>query len=222
LAQDGAGAMSMTDEEKARLNELLLDIDEFDQREAKANGNTSQHQQTVVVEYNPFVVNVVQGDGFTPDVGDLERLKQIESELEKKTYSRLSSSSRVSALSSSQLFSKQSINSNVIEPEAYYGLSHSANEIKQISLNDEFDENEFGDRFIREARISREQEARLKMIESQLERIKQVSTNSIHSETNSEMDSDNVLRFFEAFFFPNNFDYSLLCCKGNTFGSFFA
>jgi hypothetical protein len=196
LAQDGAGVMSMTEEEKARLNELLLDIDEFDQREAKANGGTSQ-QQTVVVEYNPFVVNVAQGDGFTPEVGDLERLKQIESELEKKTYSRLSSSSRVSGLSSVQLFSKHSINSgsNVVEPDVYYGLSHSANEIKQISLNDEFDENEFGDKFIREARVSREQEVRLKMIESQLERIKQVSSNSIHSETNSELDSDNVFLF---------------------------
>jgi len=170
LAQDGAGVMSMTEEEKARLNELLLDIDEFDQREAKTNGDISQ-QQTLVVEYNPFVVSVSQGDGFTPEVGVLERLKQIESELEKKTYSRLSSSSRVSGFSSLHLFPKQSINfgSNVVEPDAYYGLAHSANEIKQISLNDEFDENELGDKFIREARISREQEARLKMIESQLE-----------------------------------------------------
>jgi hypothetical protein len=195
LAQDGAGVMSMTEEEKARLNELLLDIDEFEQRETKTNGNNSQ-QQTVVVEYNPFVVNVAQGDGFTPEVGDMERLKQIESELEKKTCSRLSSSSRVSALSSAQMFShKYSVNSNVIEADVYSALTHSANEIKQISLNDEFDENEFGDRFIREARITREQEARLKMIESQLERIKQVSSNSIHSETNSELDSDNVIFF---------------------------
>lgn len=45
-------------------------------------------------------------------------------------------------------------------------------ESRQIRLNDEFDENEFGDKFIREARITREQENRLKYIDSQLEKFK--------------------------------------------------
>ena len=48
-------------------------------------------------------------------------------------------------------------------------------ESKQIKLNDEFDENEFGDKFIREARISREQEAKLKYLDSQLEKIKAIN-----------------------------------------------
>ena len=39
---------------------------------------------------------------------------------------------------------------------------------------DEFDENEFGDKFIREARLTREQETRLKAIESQLEKLKSI------------------------------------------------
>jgi hypothetical protein len=51
-------------------------------------------------------------------------------------------------------------------------------ESKQIKLNDDFDENEFGDRFIREARISREQEARLKFIDSQLEIMKTAASNN--------------------------------------------
>ena len=44
----------------------------------------------------------------------------------------------------------------------------------QVKLNDEFDENEFGDKFIREARLTREQETRLKAIESQLEKLKSI------------------------------------------------
>jgi hypothetical protein len=40
-----------------------------------------------------------------------------------------------------------------------------------IKLNDDFDENEFGDKFIREARISREHEIRLRYIDSHLEKL---------------------------------------------------
>jgi hypothetical protein len=42
-------------------------------------------------------------------------------------------------------------------------------------LNDDFDENEFGDKFIREARISREQQSRLKSIDVQLETMRSSS-----------------------------------------------
>lgn len=40
---------------------------------------------------------------------------------------------------------------------------------KKIKLNDDFDENDFGDKFIREARVSREQQNRLKYIDTQLD-----------------------------------------------------
>lgn len=44
-------------------------------------------------------------------------------------------------------------------------------DLVQIKLNDEFDEDEFGDRFIREARMHREEEQRLRYIDSRLKEI---------------------------------------------------
>ena len=55
-----------------------------------------------------------------------------------------------------------------------------------MRLNDEFDENSFGDKFIREARVSREQEARLKYIDSQLDVYR---TPSCEQEPNSNLNS---------------------------------
>ena len=48
-------------------------------------------------------------------------------------------------------------------------------DLKKIKLNDNFDENEFGDKFIREARVSREQQNRLKYIDTQLDTMRSAS-----------------------------------------------
>jgi hypothetical protein len=51
-------------------------------------------------------------------------------------------------------------------------------EYKKIKLNDEFDENTFGDKFIRETRISREEQQRLKLIDQQLEELRTPSSSN--------------------------------------------
>lgn len=69
-------------------------------------------------------------------------------------------------------------------------------ETKQIKLDDEFDENDFGDKFIREARLSREQELKLKLIDSQLERLKMTSSRgdcSDPSRSSSTRDSESTV-----------------------------
>jgi hypothetical protein len=194
----------MTEEEKQRLNELLLDIEQFDTN-LKSNKrilNTINEQSQIedesnsgvnnLVEYNPFLVSLAQGDGFTPDKTDLERLKEIDSRLEKR-ISRLNSGattltvnpslngdiSRMEGFSSSLnklSSSKHSTVQHNVDADSYYGLLQA--ETKQIKLNDDFDENEFGDKFIREARLTREQEIRLKHIDMQLEKLKNGGTSN--------------------------------------------
>ena len=61
-------------------------------------------------------------------------------------------------------------------------------ERKQIKLSDEFDENQFGDKFIREARITREHELKLNQIDAQLERIKALRNQSSESSVNQFSD----------------------------------
>ena len=48
----------------------------------------------------------------------------------------------------------------------------------KIKLNDDFNEDEFGDRFIREARMQREEEIRLKLIDQKLQEIAEQKTRS--------------------------------------------
>ncbi|RNA22814.1 fibrous sheath-interacting 1, partial [Brachionus plicatilis] len=164
LAQDTGGVLAMTEEEKQRLNEILLDMDSVDAK----NSNVSQLNQenVMIVEYNPRLVVLSDGDGFKPNQDELEKLKRINTALEKRNYSR-STISRVSGISQSQF------SSYTVDQDAYHGLL--GPESKQIKLNDDFDENEFGDKFIREARISREQEVRLKYLDAQLEKIKTIN-----------------------------------------------
>ena len=184
----------MTDEEKQRLNELMLDMEQFDTNSnAKMLANSNEEgndENNNLVEYNPFSVSLAQGDGFTPDKNDYERLKEIDTRLERRlsrinscTNGSISDASRSGAYSS--LTKKLSTNYNV-EPDFYFGLLQT--ESRQIKLNDEFDENEFGDKFIREARIPREQELKLKYIDSQLERLKNGSQAS-NSQAGSEFES---------------------------------
>ncbi len=122
-----------------------------------------------VVEYNPFAVSLAPGDGFTLDKSDEERMREINSRLERR-LSRLASDHSGSVGSSSRLgaastFTKRSgthsTACNNIEPEAYYAIGHA--QPQKIKLDDDFDENDFGDKFIREARLSREHEQKLKV-----------------------------------------------------------
>lgn len=170
LAQDAGGVLAMTDEEKQRLNELLLDMDNFDNDKTRSNlAQPEGESATFIVEYNPNAISLAQGDGFTPNKDEMEKLKRINTALEKRNYSRLTTS-RISRMSG-QLF--QNSNPHVIESDLYENLL--GTESKQIKLNDEFDENEFGDKFIREARLTREQENRLKFVDAQLEKLKAIN-----------------------------------------------
>lgn len=61
--------------------------------------------------------------------------------------------------------------------------------MKQIKLNDDFDENELGDKFIREARVNREQEIRLKQIDTQLKMLKAAHVSDGQSDNQSSTSS---------------------------------
>lgn len=187
LAQDSNGPLAMTEDEKLRLNELLIDTDNIDTKSDAIENNQNQ-EISELIEYNPFAVAVVPGDGFTPNKQEGARLHEINSSLEKR-LSRINSCINGSIGNSSRLgtisvMTKKSIAStNINDTESYYGLLKM--EPKQIKLNDEFDENDFGDKFIREARVSREQEIKLKQIETQLERLK---NNESQASNKSEID----------------------------------
>ena len=144
------------------------------------------------------LIDDFKGQGFTPDEAELERLRHIETSLSKRTASRMTTSNgRISGgfTDSVQKFSSigsSNTNNHIIESEFYRGLD---TEKKQIKLNDEFDENEFGDKFIREARITREKELRLKFIDQQLEKIRNnnvTESNPSQSDKMSDFNSETV------------------------------
>lgn len=76
--------------------------------------------------------------------------------------------------------------------------------VRQIKLNDDFDENEFGDKFIREARITREQEIRLKYIDSNLQKMSSLSHarfgTSKASDSNYDFDQNEINVIYFNFF----------------------
>ncbi len=117
----------MTDEEKQRLNELLIDLEEFDTNKQKVClSEGGEENPTLIVEYNPFTVSLMQGDGFTPDKIDSERLREIDTRLEKRNFSRLTSFGndiKSSAHSSFSKISKSAISSHNVDAESYYGLT---------------------------------------------------------------------------------------------------
>ncbi len=167
----------MTDIERQRLDELLLDIDKFDANHKSIQPDAiDPDTNTHIVEYNPFSVCLAPGDGFTPDEAEAAKLREIDTRLERR-MSRLNSGAYGSVASSSRLSTttkKSNSTQHTVDADVYLNLlqATTGNEGRQIRLNDDFDENEFGDRFIREARVSREQEIKLRQIEQQLERIK--------------------------------------------------
>ena len=63
----------MTEEEKQRLNELMLDMEEHDANNKNNKSNNlaihegNEENPTYLVEYNPYSVSLAEGDGFTPD-----------------------------------------------------------------------------------------------------------------------------------------------------------
>lgn len=109
----------MTDDEKQRLNELLLDMDNYDSDKQRSllNQIPESDNSTFLIEYNPSAVSLAQGDGFTPNKDELDKLKRINTALEKRNYSRLTTS-RVSSFSTHP----QSNSSHVIDSEMYQGL----------------------------------------------------------------------------------------------------
>jgi hypothetical protein len=112
----------MTEDEKSRLNEIMLDIDGFGDNKQVAIKEGSEENQTLIVDYNPFAVSLVQGDGFTPEKNALERLKHIDSVLEKRNSSRLTSHSTASGFTNSTNLKSATVTSNVVEPDMYFGL----------------------------------------------------------------------------------------------------
>jgi hypothetical protein len=222
LAQEAGGTLAMTDEERQRLNELMIDMDEVaaakkpdltpSSKSEMLESEESNSSQQIVVEYNPMAVQVAQGDGFTPDPSDSHRLKQIDSVLERRTvsvnsrysspqhnFNNNSSSSKMgSSLSSFHQNHSSSLGGQVqhtVEADAYAsafmlggggGGGGGGTESKQIKLNDDFDENQFGDKFIREVRITREQELKLTFIESELEKLKALKQTSVSSQRDGD------------------------------------
>lgn len=203
LAQDNAGALAMTEEEKQRLNELLIGMEEFDTATRSLEEGKNQNQPAVeqeearLVEYNPFAVSLVPGDGFTLDKSDENRMREINTRLERRGSrigsclnggaSSIGSSSRLGAAST---FTKRSSTNTAytVEAESYYGIGHT--EPQKIRLDDNFDENDFGDKFIREARLSREHEQKLKAIEMQLKSLKNAANTAAQgmSQDGSQID----------------------------------
>jgi hypothetical protein len=113
----------MTEEEKSRLNEIMLDIDSFgDTNKQAAIKEGTEENQTIIVDYNPFAVSLLQGDGFTPEKNDLDRLKHIDSVIEKRNTSRLTSHSTASGFTNSTNIKSATVTSNVVEQDMYFGL----------------------------------------------------------------------------------------------------
>jgi hypothetical protein len=108
----------MTDEEKLRLNQLMIDIDEFDQNKTDKNitgeDDSQEKDHTIIAEYNPYAVKLSEGDGFVPNNVETTRLKQIDLILEKKNTER-SSSSRIFA--SSYFMSKSKLSNESVAPQ---------------------------------------------------------------------------------------------------------
>jgi hypothetical protein len=93
--QDNAGILAMTQEEKNRLKELMSDVDDSNitNQNQILNSFISEENLTYLVNYNPNQVIVEQGDGFTPNREEKEKLKQIDAILENRILSRLNSNS---------------------------------------------------------------------------------------------------------------------------------
>jgi hypothetical protein len=208
----------MTEEEKKRLDALLVDNDK-DEKEftIEYDKRTDTHDQ--IVDYNPLEIKLQAGDGFTPNLSEQQRLNEIDNRLESRNYSRLLTGSRNAGVTSSaSVYTNSNSLTQEVDPEMYrnvlvinklmnrYLQTDSKNSIlkavdlKKIKLNDNFDENEFGDKFIREARVSREQQNRLKHIDTQLDTMRSASQ---VADNNSTVSLKEILTNFHVQKLPN-------------------
>ncbi len=118
LAQDSAGALAMTEDEKKRLDELLVENDK-DEKEfvVEYDKKTQTHNQ--IVDYNPFEIQLAPGDGFQPNMNDQQRLNEIDSRLEYRNYSRLLTGSRNAGLTPRSPFTNSTTSVFEVDPDTY-------------------------------------------------------------------------------------------------------
>jgi hypothetical protein len=118
LAQDIGGTLALTESEKKRLQELL-ENDTLNDKEIYIEKDELTQNINEIVHYNPSEIVLVHGEGFKPNMNELERLKEIDSKLEKRISSSLMgrNTSRLSQILSSQRESSYSI-----EAESYHTL----------------------------------------------------------------------------------------------------
>ena len=92
----------MTEEEKSRLSSLLSDLaDESDQAGRPAiQASVVDEKLTYMVDYQPSLVVLDQGDGFTPTQEENERLRRIENQLKQRRASSLVPNENGSMISS--------------------------------------------------------------------------------------------------------------------------
>lgn len=118
LAQDTGGTLALTETEKKRLQELLED-DALNDKEIQIEKDELTQNINEIVHYNPSEIVLMPGEGFKPNMNELERLREIDSKLEKRISSSLMgrNTSRISGILSSQRGSSFSI-----EAESYRSL----------------------------------------------------------------------------------------------------
>lgn len=129
LAQEAGGTLAMTDEEKQRLNELLLDMDNnfMTQSSKEETSDVGADGSLTVVDYNPYSVQLIQGEGFTPDHIESDRLRHIDTVLENRR-SNLSIVSRYSSMTnnhttSNSKLSSSAIPNHIVDSEVYSNLT---------------------------------------------------------------------------------------------------
>lgn len=130
LVQDTGGVYAMTPEEKIRLNELMADIEES---ENSANGNEPKqildtfvgenNNLTYLVNYDPSLVAIDQGEGFTPNRDEAERLKQIDTIIDTKIVSRLNARSLNQFSDSNSILQDPSSNMKMLDSNSHIGVS---------------------------------------------------------------------------------------------------
>ena len=109
----------MTEDEKKRLDELLVDNDK-DEKEFtfEYDKKTETHDQ--IVDYNPFEIKLQAGDGFTPNLSEQQRLNEIDNRLESRNYSRLLTGSRNAGVTSpASVYTNSNSLMQEVDPELY-------------------------------------------------------------------------------------------------------
>jgi hypothetical protein len=112
----------MTEEEKKRLDELLVDNNK-DEKEftIEYDKRTDTHDQ--IVDYNPLEIKLQAGDGFTPNLSEQQRLNEIDNRLESRNYSRLLTGSRNAGVTSSaSVYTNSNSLTQEVDPDMYRNM----------------------------------------------------------------------------------------------------